>query len=610
MAVLSGAWACAWKSPPKVALAALALVFAWQGSAGAATSLAAASEPASNGVAAPTKLVRFHGEAVRAPASWPVIQLAERPRACVRLDRRAVYLGRPGPNQRCPANAIGRRRAILIDPGARARAARAGAEASAAPSAHISAASAYTGLGFDACTAPSRRSMVAWGSSPYRAIGVYIGGLNRGCSQPNLTASWVTEQIAAGWNLIPTYVGLQAPTSSCSSCAKLSTAAATSQGVAAAEDAVEQARAVAIGPGSPIYFDMESYTRTTSASKATLAFLAAWTNQLHALGYESGVYSSGASGIADIVDQIGSGYPLPDNIWSANWNGRATAVDPYVPSTAWTGHRIHQYAGGHDETWGGVTINIDNNYAEGGTAGTAAAGADPKGRLEAVASPRPGQVSVAGWAFDPSVPTQPLALRAYVGGGRGSRGVPYELGPVAGLARPDVALVHRTAGPAHGFDFSFPVVASGRQRVCVFALGVGDGSDRALGCRSVGIRVPIALSAVKATRHALWVTLHCQWPAGTECPGQILLRANVRLYDRVRRGGRRVLRTRTIRARLARRTFRLSGGASHAFSVHLSRRGRLLTRGATELRTQMLVAIPGGSKGLGLTLTPGRGLPR
>ena len=321
---------------------------------------------------AEARTVHFGGRAVAVPAGWPVYRLAEHPRMCVRLDRRAVYLGRPGAAQRCPANAIGRRRAILVDPGASARAVRARAQASRVPPARISAASEYTGLGFDACTAPSARSMDAWGISPYRAIGVYIGGLNRGCSQPNLTASWVAEQTAAGWHLIPTYVGLQAPTSSCSSCATLSSSstAASVQGTAAASDAVKQAQLVGIGAGSPIYFDMESYTRTTSASNATLTFLEAWTQQLHALGYDSGVYSSGASGIADLVARIGSLYSHPDDLWIANWNGRQSADDPYVPDSAWSEHqRIHQYRGGHNETWGGVTINVDNNYVEGATAG-------------------------------------------------------------------------------------------------------------------------------------------------------------------------------------------------------------------------------------------------
>src|ERR1044071_99276 len=142
----------------------------------------AALLPASAGA----KTIHFRGEKVGVPAGWPVYPLSARPHMCVRMDGRAVYLGRPGSAQSCPAGAMGRRRAILVNPGAGARAR---AEASRVPPAHLSAASQYVGLGFDACTAPSRRSMLAWAGSPYRAIGVYIGGLNRGCSQPNLTAS-------------------------------------------------------------------------------------------------------------------------------------------------------------------------------------------------------------------------------------------------------------------------------------------------------------------------------------------------------------------------------------------------------------------------------------
>jgi glycoside hydrolase-like protein len=314
---------------------------------------------------ASARTIHFQGETVRVPVGWPVFHLDEHPRMCVRLDREAVYLGSPGSNQRCPAEAMGRRRAVLVNPGAKAQASR-------VPPARISAAADYTGLGFDACTAPSRRSMTAWGESPYRAIGVYIGGLNRGCSQPNLTSTWVAEQTAAGWHLIPTYVGLQAPTSSCTSCATLSSSTATAarQGTESAEDAVEQAQLASIGEGSPIYFDMESYSRTSSATNATLTFLAAWTARLHALGYASGVYSSSASGIADLASRLETSYQQPDHLWIANWNGRTSTADPYVPASAWADHqRIHQYRGGHDETYGGVTINIDNNYVEGATAG-------------------------------------------------------------------------------------------------------------------------------------------------------------------------------------------------------------------------------------------------
>jgi hypothetical protein len=253
--------------------------------------------------------------------------------------------------------------------------------------------------------------MAAWKrSSPYSAVGVYIGGLNRACSQPNLTARWVTEQVAAGWHLIPTYVGLQAPTSSCGSCAKLSPAAAAAQGRAAAADAVADARAIGMGPGSPLYNDMESYTQTVSATNATLKFLEAWTLELHDRGYQSGVYSSSSSGIEDLVRRIGTLYTQPDHIWIANWNGRKTTDDPFVPASAWAKRqRIHQYRGGHDERWGGVTINIDNNYLDGGTVGPAPAPAVLPPLMVSRVKPQGPTVRVrvrCGWGPETSCPGQ------------------------------------------------------------------------------------------------------------------------------------------------------------------------------------------------------------
>jgi hypothetical protein len=569
----------------RAVLGALALLVCWQG----AIAPAGASAHA----------IHFQGQRVEAPRSWSVYRLSEHPGMCVRLDRRAVYLGTPSANQRCPAGVVGRRRAILVDPGA-AAGASAAIPTPARPIAGASAAGAvFTGLGFDACSAPSSRSMAAWGSSPYRAIGVYVGGLNRGCSQPNLTASWVSAQTAAGWHLIPTYVGLQAPTSSCSGCAKLSASQATAQGVAAATDAVAQASAVAMGPGSPIYFDMESYSRTSSASAATLAFLEAWTEKLHSLGYVSGVYSSGASGIADLVDQIGSGYVQPDDLWVANWNGQQTTADPYVPASAWAQHqRIRQYRGGHDETYGGVTINVDNDYVDGATVGTAALTAgseDPTGYLDLSGSPSPGQVRVKGWALDPNAPTQPLAIRAYVGGKAGAPGaLEYELGPVATRSRSDVAAKYPTAGSKHGFDLSFPTVKSGPQPVCVYALNTGPGADTLLGCEATTVPVAITISKVKATASGIHLRIACEWPAGTQCPGQLAVRTRIKVALPHRRG--RPPRVRAVTRSLGRRAFRLTGERSHGFRIPFSAQGRSLLKERGRLKTQLIAAIPGGRR--------------
>lgn len=326
--------------------------------------------------------VRYRGGQVRVPASWPVYRLAADPSRCVRFDRKAVYLGTPSGAQRCPAHAVGRPRAILVEPrpdgGVRlSRASASGigrrAHRSSARSLRQATASAtasyYTGLGFDACSAPSTTTMSAWLSSPYRGVGIYIGGLNRACSQPNLTAAWVGGEIAAGWGLIPIYVGRQAPANTCG-CAAIAPAQAASQGTAAADDAVVQASVLGIGPGNPIYFDMEGYSRTAKNSSAVLTFLGAWTAELHAKGYVSGVYGSAASTIADLASQYGAG--SPDDIWIARWNGVQSTADPAVPATAWANHqRLHQYQGGHNENYGGARINIDSNYLDGAIVGHA-----------------------------------------------------------------------------------------------------------------------------------------------------------------------------------------------------------------------------------------------
>jgi hypothetical protein len=371
--------------------------------------------------ASSTKLVRYHGFSVSVPRSWPVYDLGRAPTTCVRFNRHAVYLGVPGRTQRCPAHSIGRTESILVSPlsaagaGADARSlplegaatvvhrrglsiaatwgrdpgqiARAlglrgplrPAAAARGPAAHLAAAPTahaagvtYTGRGFDACSAPSTQVMSDWASSPYRAIGIYIGGANMGCSQPNLTASWVRAEAAAGWRFIPTYVGLQAPATSCG-CATITPSKAAAQGTAAASDAVTQAQLVGIGKGNPIYFDMEAYG--PSGSSTALSFLAAWTAGLHAAGYLSGVYSSGASGISDLVNQYGTTYQEPNDLWIADWNGSRTVSDPYVPSADWATHqRVHQYDGGANVTYGGDTINIDGDYLDGATAGPGTGG--------------------------------------------------------------------------------------------------------------------------------------------------------------------------------------------------------------------------------------------
>ena len=241
----------------------------------------------------------------------------------------------------------------------------------AAATKQITAGDTFTGLGFDSCQTPSQSQMTDWLKSPFRAAGVYIGGTNMACSQPNLTSGWVSHASAIGWHLIPIYDGLQAPANSCG-CAPISSTTAASQGAAAATDAVTRAQAIGIGPGNPIYDDMEAYNRTSSNTAAVLAFLGGWTSKLHAAGYLSGAYSSDGSGIKDLVARHGTSFAEPDDLWIANWNGQQSTVDANVPSSYWSDHqRLHQYRGAHTDNYGGASINVDSDYVD---AATAAAG--------------------------------------------------------------------------------------------------------------------------------------------------------------------------------------------------------------------------------------------
>src|ERR1700754_974540 len=85
------------------------------------------------------------------------------------------------------------------------------------PSAAVAPASAagtvkLTGYGADTCTAPSETQMRAfWTNTPYSYWGVYIGGADRACAQPNLTRTWVSHMLTMGWDLMPIWVGRQNP---------------------------------------------------------------------------------------------------------------------------------------------------------------------------------------------------------------------------------------------------------------------------------------------------------------------------------------------------------------------------------------------------------------
>jgi len=241
------------------------------------------------------------------------------------------------------------------------------------PAAAAAASSVLTGMAFDTCAAPSAATMSAWRGSPYAAVGIYIGGSMRACGDGNLNASWVTTVTGYGWGLIPIYVGPQAPCVYQSGLAHISTTQAAAQGKSNAADAVVQAKRFGLGPGSIVYYDMEAYaTGSSSCTAAVLTFLTAWTTELRSEGYLSGVYGSPASLMSDLSRAVAAkqaGFTAPDQVWFAHWNQLQNTTDsgpyPAFKDGYWAFHqRLHQYAGGHNETWGGSTVNIDSNWVD------------------------------------------------------------------------------------------------------------------------------------------------------------------------------------------------------------------------------------------------------
>ena len=393
------------------------------------TALLIVSSSFTTGAQAAARTISYHGYRLQVPSSWSVVDLTADPAACIRLDRPTVYLGRPGDQSGCPSHLVGRSAAIVVEPlsGSRPSAdvvvasnrsarvpdalSRDGQIQVAVPDAGVLVTASHTpdtevavraaldsaalvGGGtpadvpvaprnralasvvapgtfkdkaFDACAAPSQSAMNAWRSSPYKAVGIYISGSVRACSQPNLTPGWVSSNAANGWQFILIDVGRQNPCSTYSSKFSTDPATARQQGRDAAVGSQAAAANLGFAPGSAIYSDIEGYASTATCRAAMLSYVSGWTEKLNELGYLGGVYSSAGSGMVDLAAGYNNAsYKRADHVWFAWWNGRAdTDSGTYIPASYWANHqRLHQYQGGHNETHGGATINIDSNYVD------------------------------------------------------------------------------------------------------------------------------------------------------------------------------------------------------------------------------------------------------
>lgn len=232
-----------------------------------------------------------------------------------------------------------------------------------------------TGYGGDSCTAPSQSEMTAfWTNTRFSYWGIYIGGSVRACAQPNLTASWVTNVTNQGWNLLPWWVGPQSPCWGAPGGERFSLDPGTAynQGKAEALKAYQAWKPLSGQSDVPIVYDLEGATNNTAACReASKSFINGWVEQLHvAPAQPAGVYSSACGGAIDDFWNIPN---RPDFIDAADWdnNPDTRAVD-CVAGDHWSNVERHkQYQGDHNETYNGVTLNIDSRCSHGQVFGTA-----------------------------------------------------------------------------------------------------------------------------------------------------------------------------------------------------------------------------------------------
>lgn len=238
---------------------------------------------------------------------------------------------------------------------------------------------AYAGQGFDICEIrPLSQMQTWWNNSPYNAVNLYIGGSARACSNSILSASYLSQLHAQGWRFIPTWVGPQASCTGYSSRMSSDPAVAYNQGIAEANSALAVAANLGLTEsnqsGTVIYYDLEAYDTSHSICRAAAnSFISGWTYQMQAMGNLAGVY--GAS-CASAPSDWASLANVPDALWVANWYANPGYVSYTRTATVWNAaclsnslwanhQRLRQYAGDHNETWGGLTLNIDSNVLDG-----------------------------------------------------------------------------------------------------------------------------------------------------------------------------------------------------------------------------------------------------
>ncbi|HEX7733744.1 MAG TPA: DUF1906 domain-containing protein [Ktedonobacteraceae bacterium] len=236
-----------------------------------------------------------------------------------------------------------------------------------------------TAPGFDTCVAPPADLLQTWWNlAPYRWLNVYLGGVSMfpTCGGKELTPEWIRTVYQQGWSMLPTWVGPQAP------CARQHTVMSSNpvrsyvQGMNEADAAIKAANSLGFSRRAPIYFDLEYFhatrkdgSRDSSCIQAVNAFLNGWDDELAARNHQAGVYASASNypmmgSVLKVVPAVA--WIAGGGSWSEKYDHACTVFgNKYIADSDWSAHqRIYQYTGGHDETYGQKTWNIDSDCAD------------------------------------------------------------------------------------------------------------------------------------------------------------------------------------------------------------------------------------------------------
>jgi hypothetical protein len=248
--------------------------------------------------------------------------------------------------------------------------------------------------GFDICTTPTVGQM--WDffdGTPYYVANIYFAGKSRagassGCyPDTNLNAAWVLDVAECNdsaecmhYDLIPTYVGAQAPYPNCDTVGgfgeymSTNLTTAYNQGQTDGDDAYNHATTLGF-QGGAIYLDIEPYTAGgtqggNSCEKIVESYIEGFIDILrYAYSVPVGVYANPSD---PMIDYSGLGGDVPNDIWTADFGGEGNVWGiTGIPNTAWVDdQRISQWNRNKYNKQNGLTLNIDNDCALGQVAFT------------------------------------------------------------------------------------------------------------------------------------------------------------------------------------------------------------------------------------------------